>query len=60
MSIVKWYEVSCDICGKAINHYRYRPTTNDLKECGVKIKRINKSEIKIICDECVNKVVLDI
>lgn len=31
--IEKWYEVTCDYCGKALNHYiNMKPTTKMLKE----------------------------
>lgn len=35
MSIYKYYEVSCDICGKVINRYLYRPTRDDLENMEV-------------------------
>lgn len=30
--ITKWYEVTCDCCGAAINHYiEWKPTKKELK-----------------------------
>ena len=54
MSIYKYYEMSCDICGKAINRYLYRPTRSDLKKDGGVMKYVN-GKVKIICQECLNK-----
>lgn len=53
MSITKWYEVCCDVCGVAINHYKdYKPSLKQLREdCG-KV-RINNSKIRIVCKDCV-------
>lgn len=40
--IKKWYEVSCDLCGKGLNHYaELKPTCTDLRRDGFKVK-INK------------------
>ena len=54
MSIYKYYEVSCDVCGKVINHYPYRPTRNDLKKDVGVMKYVN-GKVKIICQDCLNK-----
>lgn len=53
MSITKWYEVCCDKCGVAINHYlHYKPSIKQLREdCGR--VRINNGNIRIICRDCV-------
>lgn len=53
MSITKWYEVCCDKCGVAINHYsHYKPSIKQLREdCGR--VRINNGHIRIICRDCV-------
>ena len=54
MSVYKYYEVSCDVCGKVINHYPYRPTRTDLKEDDAIMKYVN-GKVKIICQDCLNK-----
>lgn len=32
--ILKWYEVTCDYCGAAINHYAGKPTRGMLEADG--------------------------
>lgn len=51
--IQKIYEVSCDKCGVAINHYlHYKPSIKQLREdCG-RI-RINNGHVRLICKSCV-------
>lgn len=50
--IKKWYEVSCDLCGRTINHYiRLKPTPTDLRRQGIKI-RINNGKIFTYCEGC--------
>ena len=53
MAITKVYEVTCDKCGQAINHYiHYKPSLKQLrKDCG--IVRINNGNIRIVCKDCV-------
>lgn len=53
MSITKWYEVCCDKCGVAINHYsHYKPSIKQLREdCGR--VRINNGHVCLICKSCV-------
>ena len=55
MSITKWYEVCCDKCGVAINHYsHYKPSIKQLREdCG-RI-RINNGKVIITCKGCVEE-----
>lgn len=50
--IRKYYEVSCDICGKTIIHYNgYAPTNKELKKvCG--LFRINNGKRITICEAC--------
>lgn len=50
--IEKWYEVTCDYCGKAVNHYiGNKPNKNELIEDGFFVyKKL------IFCDkECFKK-----
>jgi hypothetical protein len=43
--IKKWYEVSCDLCGKGLNHYaELKPTCTDLRRDGFKVK-INNGKV---------------
>ena len=36
--IKKWYEVSCDLCGKGLNHYaELKPTCTDLRRDGFQV-----------------------
>lgn len=53
--IQKIYEVSCDKCGVAINHYlHYKPSIKQLREdCG-RI-RINNGKVILICKGCVEE-----
>lgn len=55
MSIIKYYEVSCDICGAGIKHYiHYKPSIKQLrKDCGRVV--INNGKIVTICNECNSK-----
>lgn len=48
MGIVKWYEISCDNCDRAINHINYYPSYADLKEEGCVL---SKDKI-FCCEEC--------
>ena len=59
MSVIKWYEVCCDICGTAINHYlHYKPSIKQLREdCGKVV--ISYGKLVIICKNC-NKMGEDI
>lgn len=52
MSIRKYYEVTCEVCSKVINHYsHYKPSLKQLrKDCG--IVRINNGKIRIVCKDC--------
>ena len=52
MSVIKWYEVCCDICGAGINHYmHYKPSINQLKEdCGKVV--ISHGKLVTICENC--------
>lgn len=53
MPIRKYYEVTCEVCSKVINHYSsYKPSLKQLrKDCG--IVRINNGKIRIVCKDCV-------
>lgn len=53
MSIIKRYEVNCDICGVVIKRYlHYKPSLKQFREdCGR--VRINNSTVIIICKSCV-------
>jgi len=43
--IKKWYEVSCDLCGKGLNRYaELKPTCTDLRRDGSKVK-INNGKV---------------
>ncbi len=54
--IVKYYEVSCDLCGHGLNHYMgLKPNTKDLRRDGIKVF-INNGKILTYCDECYNKI----
>ena len=55
MSVIKWYEVCCDICGAAINHYlHYKPSIKQLREdCGKVV--ISNGKLVVICKNC-NKI----
>lgn len=55
MSVRKYYEVSCDICGKTINHYNhYKPSLKQLqKDCGRIV--ISNGKVVTICDKCNKK-----
>ena len=52
MSVIKWYEVCCDICGAAINHYlHYKPSIKQLREdCGKVV--ISHGKLVVICKNC--------
>lgn len=52
MSVIKCYEVYCDICGAAINHYvHYKPSIEQLKEdCGKVV--ISHGKLVTICENC--------
>lgn len=52
MSVIKCYEVCCDICGAAINHYlHYKPSIEQLKEdCGKVV--ISNGRLVTICENC--------
>ena len=52
MSVIKRYEVCCDICGAAINHYlHYKPSITQLrKDCG-KVA-ISNGKLVVICKNC--------
>ena len=52
MSVTKWYEVCCDICGAAINHYfHYKPSIKQLREdCGKVV--ISHGKVVTICETC--------
>lgn len=56
MPIRKYYEVTCEVCFKVINHYNhYKPSLKQLrKDCG--IVRINNGNIYIICKDCAEKI----
>ena len=32
--IKRWYEITCDYCGAAINHFPYKPTNDELEADG--------------------------
>ena len=53
MPIRKYYEVTCEVCSKVINHYSsYKPSLKQLrKDC--RIVRINNGKIRIVCKDCV-------
>ena len=54
--IIKWYEVSCDMCGRGLNHYgRLKPTPTDLRRDDIKVI-INNGKVHTYCEECYNKV----
>lgn len=54
--IKKWYEVSCDLCGKGLNHYaELKPTCTDLRRDGFKVK-INNGKVFVFCKECYEKI----
>lgn len=53
--IQKWYEVSCDYCGCAVNHYTYRPTATDLRKDGIKVVWRN-GKLLAFCDKCITKI----
>lgn len=59
MSVIKCYEVCCDICGAAINHYvHYKPSIEQLKEdCGKVV--ISHGKLVTICENC-NEMYTDI
>jgi hypothetical protein len=46
--------MTCDICGKVINHCYHESTKIDLKEDDAIMKYID-GKVKIICEECLNK-----
>lgn len=52
MSVIKYYEVCCDICGASINHYvHYKPSIKQLREdCGKVI--ISHGKLVVICKNC--------
>lgn len=52
MSVIKCYEVRCDICGATINHYvHYKPSIEQLKEdCGKVV--ISHGKLVTICENC--------
>lgn len=55
MSVRKYYEVSCDICGKTIIYYNhYKPSLKQLREDCERIV-INNGKVVSICDECNRK-----
>lgn len=37
--IMKWYEITCDYCGTAVNHLPYRPSNDELEKDGIIIRR---------------------
>lgn len=49
--IRKWYEVSCDGCGIALNHYTFSPTPTRLRQDGIKV-RIYNGKKHTYCSEC--------
>ncbi len=54
--IQKWYEVSCDICGIALNHYiALKPTPTKLRHDGIKVI-INNGKVHTYCEECYKKI----
>jgi len=54
--IKKWYEVSCDLCGKGLNHYaELKPTCTDLRRDSFKVK-INNGKVFVFCKECYEKI----
>lgn len=52
MSVIKWYNVCCDICGTTINNYfHYKPSIKRLKEdCGKVV--ISHGKLVTICENC--------
>lgn len=46
--IRKWYEITCDYCGGAMDHLPFKPSDECLKKDGVIIKRGKH----FCCDEC--------
>lgn len=53
---MKYYEVSCDSCGHALNHYgKLKPTPTDLRRDGIKVI-INNGKTLVYCDECFEKI----
>lgn len=52
MSVIKCYEVCCDICGAGINHYlHYKPSIKQLREdCGKVV--ISHGKLVVICKNC--------
>lgn len=54
--IRKWYEVTCDSCGKGLNHYpQLKPTSTDLRNDGIKVI-INNGKIHTYFEDCYNKI----
>ncbi len=54
--IKKLYEVSCDLCGRGLNHYiGLKPTPTDLRNDRIKVI-INNGKVFTYCDDCYKKI----
>lgn len=55
MPITKYYELTCDKCGKIIKVYRhYKPSITEIRKEKIKM-RINNGHIITYCEECITK-----
>lgn len=52
--IRKWYEVSCDLCGRVFKNYTFRPSPTSLRHEGIKVIFRN-GKIFTFCKECNDK-----